>query len=89
MNMNQDYMELLKKRAKESRVYASHQMTGLLIAEILGDEKHRSLYIKLAKNNDADALLKLAKDVADRKNVENKGAYFMKLFHSPNHPRKA
>lgn len=76
----EDYLELLRKRAKESKVYSPHQLTGLMIAEILGDEKHKALYIKLAKNNDADTLLKLAKDVADRNNIMNKGAYFMKLF---------
>ena len=75
-----DYLEELKKRKKESRVYNEHQLTGLLIAEILEDDAHKSLYIKLAKENNADSLFKLAKSVADRKNVENKGAYFMKLY---------
>ncbi len=79
--MNPDYIELLKKRAKESKVYSSHQMTGLMIAEILGDEQHKSLYIKLAKTGNADELLKLAKSVAERENVKNKGAYFMRLLH--------
>jgi len=78
--MDQNYIELLKKRARESRVYSPHQMTGLLLAEILGDPKHKSLYIKLAKEKDPDALLKLAKDVADRENIGNYGAYFMKLL---------
>ena len=77
-----DYLEELKKRKKESRVYSEHQLVGLLIAEILEDDKHKSLYIKLAKENDSDKLLRLAKSVAERKNVENKGAYFMKLFYS-------
>ena len=49
---------------------------------MLHDESHKSLYIKLAKDNDADKLLKLAKDVSLRKNVENKGAYFMSLFYA-------
>ena len=75
-----DYIEELKRRRKESRVYSEHQLIGLLIAEILGDEEHKSLYIKLARDDNADKLLKLAKSVADRKNVENKGAYFMKLY---------
>ena len=77
-----DYIELLKQRAKESRVYAEHQMTGLMLAEILHDEKHKSLYMRLAKKHDKDMLLKLAKDVADRKNIANPGAYFMKLLKS-------
>jgi len=76
-----DYIEELKKRKKESRVYSEHQLVGLLIAEILDDDAHKSLYIKLAKDNNQDKLLRLAKSVADRENVENKGAYFMKVFH--------
>ncbi len=75
-----DYRELLKKRAKESKVYAPHQLTGLLLAEILKDEEHKSLYIKLAKKHGADKLMKLAKSVAERKNVKNMGAYFMRLL---------
>ncbi len=30
-----DYLDLLKDRAKKSKVYSSHQMTGLMLAEIL------------------------------------------------------
>ena len=86
--MDKDYIDKLKERAKESRVYSSHQMTGLMLSEILGDEAHKSLYIKLAKNNDEDALLKLAKSVAERKQVENKGAYFMKLLKEERIKRK-
>ena len=74
------YMDELKRRSGESRVYSEHQLMGLLIAEVLQDEEHRSLYMKLAKSNDADTLLKIAKDVAERPNVENKGAYFMKII---------
>ena len=53
---------------------------GLLIAEALGDEKHKSLYMRLAKKHDAGKLLQIAKDVAERDNVENKGAYFMRII---------
>ena len=76
-----DYIEELRRRKKESRVYKEYQLVGLLIAEVLEDEKHKSLYIKLAKENNPDKLLKLAKDVSQMKNIENKGAYFMKLFY--------
>ncbi|MFH0712855.1 MAG: hypothetical protein V2A55_03345 [Candidatus Jorgensenbacteria bacterium] len=74
------YLDLLKERKADSRVYFHHQSVGLELAETLEDEKHKSLYMKLAKDYDAQALLELAKDVAMRKNVENKGAYFMKLL---------
>ena len=36
-----DYIEELKKRKKESRVYKEYQLVGLLIAEILEDEEFR------------------------------------------------
>lgn len=85
--MQEDYIDILKKRGKESKVYSSHQMIGLMIAEILDDPSHKSLYMRLAKNNDEDVLLSLAKSVADRKNVKNKGAYFMKLFKSEKQKR--
>ena len=76
-----DYIEELKRRKKESRVYKEYQLVGLLIAEALHDEEHKSLYIKLAKEHDQDKLLKLAKSVSERKNVDNKGAYFMSMLH--------
>ena len=74
------YLETLKERAKKSRVYRKYQLTGLLIAQLLGDEKHKSLYIKLAKERNQQKLLELARDVSDRKNVSNKGAYFMAVL---------
>ncbi|MBI2013722.1 MAG: hypothetical protein HYS87_02770 [Candidatus Colwellbacteria bacterium] len=75
-----DYIDKLKQRAKESKVYTKHQLVGLELAEILDDEEHKSLYMKLAKTHDADRLLKLAKSVAENKKVENKGAYFMRVL---------
>lgn len=74
------YLEVLKERKKTSRVYKVHQSTGLALAEILDDEKHKSLYMKIAKERDAQELIELAKDVASRKGVKNKGAYFMRLL---------
>ena len=82
MEDKNEYMDELKKRSRESRVYKEYQLMGLLIAEALEDEKHKSLYIKLAKEHDGDELLKIAKDVAERANIENKGAYFMKILES-------
>lgn len=76
------YLDKLRKRAEESKVYSEHQMTGLMLAEILHDEEHKSLYMKLAKEYDTDRLMRLAKDIADRPNIENRGAYFMRLLHS-------
>jgi hypothetical protein len=78
------YMKELKRRAKESHVYRKYQLLGLEISQVLKDEKHKSLYIKLAKERNGDWLLRLAKDVADRKNIKNRGAYFMSLLKNSN-----
>jgi len=77
MLKSEKYIKELRKRSKESHVYRKYQLTGLMIAEALGDEKHKSLYIKLAKEKKGEKLLRLAKDIAARKGVKNKGAYFM------------
>ena len=77
-----DYLELLKERKGKSRITVPHQLTGLNIAKILKDEKHKSLYMKLAKEHDNDMLIEIAKDVASRRKVKNKGGYFMKVLQS-------
>jgi hypothetical protein len=74
------YLKKLAGRAKESHIYRKYQLTGLEIAGILQDEKHKALYIKLAKELDGHRLVQIAKDIAERKNVKNKGAYFMKVI---------
>ncbi|MFA6354343.1 MAG: hypothetical protein WCX12_01505 [Candidatus Paceibacterota bacterium] len=79
---DQDYIASLKQRAKETKVYKKYQLFGLEIAKILDDEKHKALYIKLAKTKNSDDLLKIAKEVAEKQNIKNKGAYFMKIIAS-------
>ena len=74
------YFKELQKRKKSARIHRRYQATGLALAQILEDDKHKSLYMKLAKERDNDKLIALAKDVAERKNVKNKGAYFMRLL---------
>lgn len=81
----ENYLETLKNRGKKSRVYRNYQLIGLEIALLLDDEKHKSLYIKLAKEGDPQELIRLAKEVAARKRAKNKGGYFMKLLKSPKH----
>ncbi|MEK7094017.1 MAG: hypothetical protein AAB903_01605 [Patescibacteria group bacterium] len=78
--MDKDFLETLRERAKKSKVYRPYQLTGLELSEILEDEKHKALYIKLAKEHGAEKLIMLAKGVAERKNIQNKGAYFMRLL---------
>ncbi|NCN53145.1 hypothetical protein GW950_01635, partial [Candidatus Wolfebacteria bacterium] len=78
------YLKTLKSRSQQSRVYNSHQMTGLILAETLKDLRYKSLYIKLAKTHDNGQLIALAKDVAERKDIKNAGAYFMKAMKASN-----
>ncbi len=77
------YVKELKRRGKESHVYRKYQLIGLEISQILRDEKHKALYIKLAKEDSGNRLLGLAKDIAERANVKNKGAYFMSVLKNP------
>lgn len=81
---SQKYIAELKRRAKESHVYRNYQLAGLEIADILEDRPHKALYIKLAKEGNTRRLLAIAKDVAERKEVKNRGAYFMKIVAGEN-----
>ena len=74
------YLELLAKRKARGRARTPHQLAGLALAFILDDEEHKSLYIKLAKEYDPHALMRLAKDIRDRRSVRNRGAYFMRMM---------
>ena len=77
---SKDYFADLEKRSVKSKVHHSHQLIGLNLAEILHDQEHKSLYIKLAKNHNSDRLMQLAKTVAENHRVLNKGAYFMAVL---------
>ncbi len=83
-----EYFKTLKERSKTSHVYKRFQLTGLVISQLLNDEKHKSLYIKLAKKHNNDKLIAIAKDISERKRIENKGAYFMTVLQRLNKKRK-
>ena len=74
-----EYSKTLEERKKKTRVTRNFQLIGLLISQILTDEKHKSLYIKLAQKIDNQLLMGIAKDVADRR-IDRPGAYFMKVL---------
>ncbi len=78
--MREKYLAELRRRGKESHVYRKYQLIGLEISQLLADEAHKTLYIKLAKERNGDRLIGIAKDIAERKNIKNKGAYFMALL---------
>lgn len=80
MTFAEKYKQKIAERAKNTRVTKKFQLLGLELALLLGDIDHRSLYIKLAKEMDSDVLMGLAKDIASRDAVKNKGAYFMKVL---------
>jgi len=76
-----EYKKELERRSRTSRVYRNYQLTGLVIARMLSDEKHKTLYIQLAKNINNQTLMGIARDVADR-NLKKPGAYFMAILKS-------
>lgn len=76
-----DYLKVLNERTKTTRVSKPYQLIGLYLAELLEDDGHKALYIKLAKTCDNQQLIELAKNITERKEIKNKGAYFMKVWH--------
>ena len=74
------YFAELSERAKKSRAYTPHQLAGLELAEMLHDRKHKSLYMKLAKEYRVPVLFTLAKTTLEKSNIKNPGAYFMSLI---------
>ena len=89
MKLATGYIEEIRKRRKESKVYKEFQLTGLEIADMLGDRAHKSLYIRLAKGTNKSLLLSVAKDVSERKGIKNKGAYFMKVWQKMKSDKKS
>ncbi len=84
MDLRENYLAKLKTRQKTSHIYENYQLDGLEVAKLLNDDKHKSLYIKLAKEHGGEKLRRIARDVADRDEVMNKGAYFMRLITGKN-----
>ncbi len=76
---SKNYLSELRKRSQKSRAYVRHQLVGLEIADILADQPHKSLYIKLAKQFGGGELLRIAKEVAEKRGISNPGAYFMRI----------
>ncbi len=71
--------EILKGRKFDRDYRSSHefQAYGNRLAEELGDKKHRSLYIKLAKNENRNLLEEARASVLSSKNATTKGKLFM------------
>lgn len=66
-----------KKMARDYRCSHEFQAYGNRLAEELGDKKHRTLYIKMAKTEDRNLLEKAKTSVLDSKNATTRGRLFM------------
>jgi len=71
--------DIIKKFKIDEDKYISRefQKYGVDLAEELGDLKHKSLYIKLAKETPRARLEAALSFVKDAQNVKNKGALYM------------
>ena len=78
------YLDRIRERAKESHIHSRHQMIGLMVADALEDSAHKALYIKMARDENGEKMLYMAKSIAENSKVENKGAYFMKVWRMEN-----
>ena len=66
-----------KKFSRDYRCSHEFQAYGNKLAEDLGDKKHRTLYIKLAKTEDRSLLEEARISVTSSKNAKTKGRLFM------------
>ena len=66
-----------RKMTRDYRCSHEFQAFGNRLAEELGDRKHRSLYIKLAKSEDRNLLEEARVSVLESKKAQTKGRLFM------------
>jgi hypothetical protein len=66
-----------KDLSGDTRNKHEFQAYGNRLADELGDQKHRALYIKLAKQEDRNLLEKAREFVVGQENVTTKGRLFM------------
>lgn len=75
----QDIKKILSTKSlkKDHRNSYEYQAYGNALADFLGDQKHRTLYIRLAKNEDRN-LLELAREyIKKSEHATTKGKLFM------------
>ncbi len=66
-----------RKMVRDYRCSHEFQAYGNRLAEELNDKKHRTLYIKLAKNEDRNLLEEARVSVLESKKATTKGRLFM------------
>lgn len=67
----------LERKKESHRISQEFQDFGVRLAELLGDNSHKSLYIKLAKEKPRKALEDALSYVSDYSSARNKGRLFM------------
>ncbi|MFC1600547.1 hypothetical protein ACFL25_00535 [Patescibacteria group bacterium] len=72
-----DILKDYKESDKDKFISREFQKYGYDLAKELGDLRHKSLYIKLAKETPRGYLEAAKSYVKDAENVKNKGALFM------------
>jgi len=72
-----DLLKDYKESDEDKYISREFQKYGYNLAEELGDLKHKSLYIKLAKETPRGFLETARSYIKDAKDVENRGALFM------------
>jgi hypothetical protein len=84
-----DILKDYKESEEDKYISREFQKYGYDLAKELGDLKHKSLYIKLAKETPRGLLEATKSYVKDAENVKNKGALFMwKLKQLKNEKKK-
>lgn len=67
----------VERRKESQRISKEFQDFGVRLSEVLGDSKHKSLYIKLAKEKPRQALEEALSYVQDYPHARTKGRLFM------------
>jgi hypothetical protein len=70
-------IQRLEKKRESQRISREFQDYGVRLAEVLGDSKHKSLYIKLSKEKPRKALEEALSYVMDYPHAKNRGRLFM------------
>ena len=72
-----DIVKKYKSSNEDKYISREFQKYGVELAEELGDLKHKSLYIKLAKETPRGLMEAARSFVKDAQNAKNKGALYM------------
>lgn len=72
-----DSLEKFSEVIRPKNISKEFQMYGVYLADELGDPKHYSLYIKLAKTHPRQILDEALSYVKDYPNAKSKGRLFM------------